>query len=410
MSRLFAMIRSIVRQPGFAGLLAANFALGLAYAFVVPFMSMWGTLAVRMSPMAFGLFMTTTSVSGIILSLTLARWSDTHVSRRTMLIIGGAGGIVGYLGYAFVLNPIALTIIGSLALGVASVNFSQVFAYAREEFARPENAGVDSPFLMSVLRVFFSLAWTVGPAIGAAVMIRFSYRGIFVGAAGLFLVFLLGVLRYVPHRPHAAAVRHAPRESLRRVLTRPIIFAHFTGFVLIFAAFAMNMMNLPLLVTQQLGGTSQDVGIIYGIAPVVEMPLMIWFGRLAAQGHQVALIRFGVFIGMCYFLALTFVREPWHIYPIQILSAASIAVTTNIAITFFQDLLPGQAGVATSIYSNSYSLGCLVGYFSFGMLVEAIGHRGVFFACAALSAVTLTIFMLYRHRSDPLPLGQPVGS
>ncbi|MEO7598347.1 MAG: MFS transporter, partial [Opitutus sp.] len=228
----------------------------------------------------------------------------------------------------------------------------------------------------------------------------FSYRGIFLAAAGLFLVFLIGTLRFVPHRPHGTGENRPKPEPLQSVLARPIITAHFAGFVLVFAAFTMNMLNLPLLVTQQLGGTERDVGIIFGIAPVVEMPLMIWFGRLAARGHQVALIRFGVLIGACYFVALTFVGAPWHIYPMQILSAISIAVTTNVAITFFQDLVPGQAGIATSIYTNSYSTGNLVGYFAFGALMNTVGYRGVFWVCALLSAATLVIFLGYRHAPE----------
>jgi SET family sugar efflux transporter-like MFS transporter len=398
------MARSVIRHPGLTGLLATNFALGLAYSFVVPFLSMWGTLAIGMTPLMFGMFMTMTSVSAIVISTVLAAWSDSRVSRRTMLLFGASGGLLGYTGYAFVRDPIALTIIGSLALGVASVNFSQLFAHVREELSRSENSHSDAPLLMSVLRVSFSLAWTIGPAIGAAVMMRFSYRGIFLAAAALFLIFLLGVLRFVPHRPHPPVSHQARREPLRSVLAQPVILAHFSGFVLVFAAFTMNMMNLPLLVTQQLGGTEREVGIIFGIAPVVEMPLMIWFGRLAARGHQVRLIRLGVLLAVCYFFALTFVGAPWHIYPMQILSAASIAVTTNIAITFFQDLIPGQTGVATSIYSNSYSTGNLLGYFSFGVLLNAVGHRGVFWACTGLSVVTLIIFMAYRHgRVVPRP-------
>lgn len=407
MHRVADIFRSIVRQPGFAGLLTAIFALGLASSFVQPFMSMWGTLAVKMTPFGFGVFMTITAVSATVLSTLMAHWSDSHVARRTMLLIGAAGGIAGYLGYAYVQHPIALTIIGSLAIGVSTCCFSQLFAFVREDLARPENAGADSPLLMSLLRVFFSLAWTIGPAIGALVMVHYRYRGIFVAAAGLFVLFLIGVLRFVPHRDHAPAVREAERESLASVLTRPVILAYFIGFVLLFAAFTMNMMNLPLLVTQKLGGTEGQVGLIFGIAPVVEMPLMVWFGRLAARGHQIALIRFGVAVAVVYFFALTFVTAPWHIYPMQLLSAISIAVTTNVAIMFFQDLVPGQTGVATTIFSNSFSVGGLIGYFAFGALVETTGHRGVFFACAALSLITFGIVMIHRHQTivpvEPAP-------
>lgn len=391
----------VLRQPNFIGVLATMFALGMASSFVSPFLSMWGTLDIGMTPLVFGLFMMSTSLSAIVLSTLLARLSDAKVARRTMLLIGSGCGALGYLGYAFVRNPLLLAGIGITALGVGSVSFSQVFAHMREEFAE-QGRDEDTPLLMSMLRASFSLAWTVGPALSSVVVIHYHYRGTFLAASGLFVLFLCGVLAYVPYRPRPAVVHRAVSEPILSVLTRPVILWHFIGFVLIFAAFVMNMMNLPLTVTQQLGGSERDIGIIFGIAPIAEMPLMLWFGRLSARGHQIALIRFGVLVGLVYFLALTMARAPWHIYPMQILSAASIAVTTNVTITFFQDRLPGQTGLATSIYSNSYGMGGLLGYFAFGALVNAVGHRGVFFVSAGLCAVALTIFLLYRHREKEI--------
>jgi MFS transporter, SET family, sugar efflux transporter len=398
MSRFLSATRMIMRQPGFLGILASNFALGMAYSFVTPFMSMWGTLHIGMSPTRFGVFMTFTSVSAIVLSIMLARWSDTHITRRTTLLCGGTAGMIGYLGYSYFHNIVALTITGSLFLGVAQVNFSQTFAHMREELARPENAGADAALLMSMLRVSFSLAWTVGPAIGAWTMIHYSYHGIFLGAAVLSALFTMGVACFVPKRAHSPTIHAYARQPLAKVLTRRDIVAYFTGFLLFFAAFNINIMNLPLMVTQQLGGTERNIGIIYSVAPVFEVPLMIWFGHLAARGHQYALIRFGVLAGTLYFSTLLLAHEPWQIYPMQILSAVSIAITTNITITFFQDLLPGQAGVATSIYSNSFSGGSLVGYFIFGLSLETFGHRGVFVVCAVLSLVTFAILTIYRPR------------
>jgi SET family sugar efflux transporter-like MFS transporter len=392
MRRVVDFLRRLVILPWFPGVLAASFALGMASSLVVPFMSMWGTLHVGMSPRGFGVFMTMTYVSAITISTLLARWSDSHVTRRTMLMVGSIAGMLGYLGYAFVTDIVALTLIGSLLVGVATVNFSQLFAFVRDEIGRPENVGMDGAFFVTVLRVSFSLAWTIGPAIGAWVMVHFGYRGIFVSAAGLFGVFLAGVLCFVPDRPHAREA-NAKRLPLRRVFTRGDILGYFAGFVLLFAAFNISIMNLPLMVTQAMGGTERQVGIIYSIAPIFEVPLMLWFGHLAARGRQVALIRFGVLVAALYFTALFFARAPWQIYPMQILSAISIAITTNVTITFFQDLLPGQAGVATSVYSNSFSGGSLVGYFAFGLIVEPLGYRGVFVVCGLLCLVTLAILL-----------------
>jgi SET family sugar efflux transporter-like MFS transporter len=320
-----------------------------------------------------------------------------------MLMLGASGGMLGYAGYAFVREPKFLLMIGATLLALAAVCFSQLFAHTRERFFTSDIPDVPPAFLTSVVRVCFSLAWTAGPTVGAWMMIQFGFRGLFLGAAGLYVMFLVGVLRYVPYEPRSAQSRLVRREPVWRVLTRGDIFAVFVAFLLIFAAHTMNMMNLPLVLIKLLGGTGRDVGIAFGIGPLAEIPLMLWFGLLAARGHQLGLIRVGAAATVVYFLLLTFASAPWHVFPMQILHGLSFAIISNVAILFFQDLVPGQPGLATTIFTNAANLGNLVGYFCFGSLVGPLGHRGLFLVSAALTSVTLVIVLFYRPRLKPSP-------
>ena len=389
----------ILKLPGFAGLLGCAFALGLAYAFVSPFLSLWGTQEVGMRPVVFSLFLTATSLSGIIVSTSLARWSDTHVPRKVMLLLGATGGVLGYAGYALVRDPWLLAGIGVTILALAAVNFSQLFAHTRERFAGAEIRGVPPGFLMSVVRVCFSLAWTAGPAVGAWLMAHAGFRGLFIGAAGLFLLFGLGVMRFVPFERQPPHARAAVRQPVWRVLTRGDIFAVFVAFLLIFAAHTINMLNLPLVLTQVIGGTAADVGIAFCVGPIVEIPLMLWFGLLAARGHQLALIRIAAASTVLYFLLLPLARAPWHVFVLQVFHGLSFAVIANVAIMFFQDLVPGQPGLATTVFSNSSHLGNLVGVLSFGRFLEAFSHRGMFLVSATFTLITLVIMLLYLPRA-----------
>ena len=398
MNAAIARTQLILRQPGFAGLLASAFALGTGYSFVSPFLSLWALEDVGMTPGGFGLFMTATSLCGIVVATTLARWSDTHLPRKVMLLVGATGGVLGYTGYAFVRDPQLLAGIGCTMLALAAVCFSQLFAYTRERFFGAEIPGVPRGFLMSVVRVCFSVAWTAGPSVAAWMMVQFGFRGVFLGAASLYFLFLAGVATFVPFQPHPPQARAAVRVPVWRVLTRGDVFALFVAFLLIFAAHVINMLNLPLVIKNLLGGTATDVGVAFGVGPLAEIPLMLWFGLLAARGHQLALIRLGVACSVVYFLLLALTRAPWHVFPLQILHGLSFAVISNVAIVFFQDLVPGQPGLATAVFTNASSLGSLVGYFSFGRLVQPVGNRGMFFVSAALTAVTLVIVLLYRPR------------
>jgi SET family sugar efflux transporter-like MFS transporter len=399
MQRFLETARTIFRNRSFMALLCCNVLLGLAYSFVGPFMSMFGVEEVKMSNVTFGVFMTITSVTAIVLSTVLAHWSDTRCSRRTMLVLGAVCGTLGYAAYAVVRDVVWLTVIGSLVLGISSITFSQLFAHAREMLSRSDVSPTETPLYMNVFRLFFALSWTVGPATASWVMLRFSYFGTFLVASAVFFLFLLAVLRFVPYAPPFIGAKAAKPMPLRQALTRPVVLAHFIAFVLVFTATTICMSNLPLLVLKTLGGNQGQVGIIYSVAPVFELPFMFFFGMLATKGDHARLIRFSFLLAVVYYAGLSLVGAPWHIYPLQVISAAIVAVISGIAITFFQNFLPDQVGTATNLYSNAMRVGGTAGYLLFAAIAEPFGYRAVFVFCTGLCAVALGILWRYRRFS-----------
>ena len=160
----------------------------------------------------------------------------------------------------------------------------------------------------------------------------------------------------------------------------------------------MGIMNLPLLLLGPLGGTTHDVGLAYSLAPLFELPLMLLMGILATRIPSRHLIQ-GVFVlAIAYYGLLSGVRAPWQVYPVQVLSAAIVAVTSGIAITFFQDFLPSQPGSATNVYSNAQRIGSTTGYLLLGVLTESVGTRGVFVACALGCSLAAAILFAYGGR------------
>ncbi|PTX95586.1 sugar efflux transporter [Opitutus sp. ER46] len=399
MSVWLGRVRVIFAQPGFPGVMASAFALGLGYSFVGPFLSLWGTQEVGMRPSYFGLFMTLTSLSAILVITLLARWSDTHVPRKVMLLLGGTGGVIGYSVYAFVREPWILLTVGCSVLAFAALCFSQLFAFTRERYYHAEIPGLGPGFLMSIVRVGFSVAWTAGPSIGAWMMVTYGFRGSFLGAALLYFVFLVGVVWFVPYERRPAHVRAAVHEPVWRVLTRGEIAAMFVAFLCVYASHTMNAMNLPLMLTQDLGATGRDVGIAFGVGPAVEIPLMLWFGLLAGRGYSLRLLRIGGVVTALYFVLLNQVQAPWHVFIVQALHGMSFAIISNVGIMFFQNLVPGQPGLATAVYANAANVGNLVGFFTFGNLVGPLGHRRLFLCSAVLAGAMAVIMFLYRGRA-----------
>lgn len=399
MKALLAPWRRLLGHREFGIMALSNLVLGMAYSFVAPFYSMFGTIEVGMSNWVFGVFMTVTSLSGIVITTFLSRWSDTRISRRAILLLACVCGIAGYTGYAYVRNVVWLTVIGSLALGVSSITFAQLFAYQREFLTRHGVPDKEAPLYMNIFRLLFSLAWTIGPAVAAWVMVKYSYEGIFLACAAMFLLLLVIVWRYIPARPATAAAL-AAKIPLRQVLRRPDLLCYFAAFVLVFVCVTMGMMNLPLLILKTLAGTEQQVGIAFSVAPFFELPLMFWFGLIASRSHPGRLIRIGMIIAVAYYALLFFVAQPWHIYPLQILSAAMIAVVSGIAITFFQSYIPDQPGTATNLYTTANRIGSTIGYLCFGTLATSIGYRAIFLVCAVLCSAAFLLLWLSREKHE----------
>jgi SET family sugar efflux transporter-like MFS transporter len=402
MHRLIERCRPLYQQPSFRVLFVLNLLLGFAYSFVLPFMSMFGTIEVGMSKIRFGAFMTLTTAAGVLMGTILARYSDTHLSRRSVLLWGSISGVAGYLGYAWCRSFVPLLLIGTVVLGLSTTTFSQLFAHARELLSASEIAASQRVFYMNAFRMFFALSWTVGPMIASWIMVHFSYRGLFLAAAANFALFALMVAKSVPEAPplFAHQASQSP-QSLWKILSRTDLLAHLAAMGLICAATTMSMVNLPLLILETLHGNQVSVGIAYSVAPVFELPFMLYFGWLATRRESVGIVRTGLAIAAVYFVALLTVVHPWQVYFCQVLAAAMTAVISGIAITYFQSHLPHHPGTATNLYSNALRIGSTGGYFLFGPLAEHWGYRVVFGVCAGFATLALGLMFVPVQSHDP---------
>jgi len=401
MNRIFPVLRLMWSRRDFRVLIACNLLVGLAYSFVLPFTSLFGTREVGLSPLAFAAYMLITSVSGIIVSSALSRWSDLRYSRKTILLISGICGLAGNGANAYLRDFWSLTAAGIVFLGISSVCFSQLFAYARD---RIDGSGLppgDTPLLMNVFRLFFAFSWTVGPALASWILAHGSFRATYLVAAGLFGLFVLLVAFLVPHDPPSAATRAAAKGMpWHRMFSVPGLTPNFVGFVLFYASSTLGMMSLPLLIVNTLHGDETQVGIAYSLAPVFEVPLMFGIGLWATRIESARLIRMTMLVAVAYFGGLFLVRSPAQVYPLQFLSAAIVAVNGGVAITFFQDLLRNQPGSSTNLFSNAQRLGSMVGFMLFGGLQSIWPLRSIFAVCAVFCVSAFAIMWIWRTEAD----------
>ncbi len=389
---------SLVQVKGFAVLIFINLFLGIASSFVGPYNSLFGIDEVGMSNIAFGVFMMLTSICGVFINTLIGRLSDFSINRRSLLLISAFAGTIGYIGFAFNRNYTVLLLISMFIIGIASSSFAQIFAYSRESIASADIDKRDIPLYMNVFRMFFALSWTVGPAIASLVLLKFHFTGLYLVAALFYFVIMMTTLLFLKSDPKTSVqVGARAKSKLSQYVFRPYIMANLGAFTLIQGAMTMAMMDVSLFVTRVLHASDFQIGIIFSIPPIFEVPFMLAFGVIATKIDNKILIRIGVLISVVYFSTFLFVTAPWQIYIFQILSAAYVSVTNGIAISYFQDFIPGEPGTATALYGNTSAIGRMIGSLLFGIVTAAIGYRLMYVFPVAFTAVALILLVLFGN-------------
>lgn len=72
----------------------------------------------------------------------------------------------------------------------------------------------------------------------------------------------------------------------------------------------------------------------------------------------------------------------------QVLNAIYIGILAGIGMLYFQDLMPGQAGAATTLYTNTTRVGWIIAGSLAGVVAEIWSYHAVFWIALAMGVVT----------------------
>jgi SET family sugar efflux transporter-like MFS transporter len=381
------VIRSAAFRRAFGPLGTAVLLLGIADSMVGSYFVLFAADEVGLGPVQIGVVVSAPAVGGIVLSTLLGRRFD----RRPTRIYAALAAAAGALGLALMTTTRSFAVLLLVALtliGAAQAAFPQLFALARVVLG-PGAAGQRSAPL---LRSAWSLAWAVGPLIGAAVLARAGYPAILGGAALILAVTAVMTLA-VPPPPSAAA--HEPTESpeeeppRRRGIGLTLLTASVAAF---FTAMFAGSVALPLFVTRSLHQPEAAVGLLFSACAAVEVVAALGLAAIPARVSQRALILGGMVAFVLYF-ALTLVADGMPLLLVgQVARGIAIAVVGAAGIRFFQEFLAPATGRATTLFSNASTAGSLVAGILAGAAVRAFGYTAALALCGVLAGAAAVLF------------------
>ncbi|EHR3201641.1 sugar efflux transporter SetB [Escherichia coli] len=368
--------------------LIVAFLTGIAGALQTPTLSIFLTDEVHARPAMVGFFFTGSAVIGILVSQFLAGRSDKRGDRKSLIVFCCLLGVLACTLFAWNRNYFVLLFVGVFLSSFGSTANPQMFALAREH---ADKTGREAVMFSSFLRAQVSLAWVIGPPLAYALAMGFSFTVMYLSAAVAFIVCGVMVWLFLPSMqkelPLATGTIEAPRRNRRDTL---LLFVICT---LMWGSNSLYIINMPLFIINELHLPEKLAGVM-GTAAGLEIPTMLIAGYFAKRLGKRFLMRVAAVGGVCFYAGMLMAHSPVILLGLQLLNAIFIGILGGIGMLYFQDLMPGQAGSATTLYTNTSRVGWIITGSVAGIVAEIWNYHAVFWF--AMVMIIATLFCLLR--------------
>ncbi|EIK8815377.1 sugar efflux transporter SetB, partial [Escherichia coli] len=364
--------------------LIVAFLTGIAGALQTPTLSIFLTDEVHARPAMVGFFFTGSAVIGILVSQFLAGRSDKRGDRKSLIVFCCLLGVLACTLFAWNRNYFVLLFVGVFLSSFGSTANPQMFALAREH---ADKTGREAVMFSSFLRAQVSLAWVIGPPLAYALAMGFSFTVMYLSAAVAFIVCGVMVWLFLPSMqkelPLATGTVEAPRRNRRDML---LLFVICT---LMWGSNSLYIINMPLFIINELHLPEKLAGVMMGTAAGLEIPTMLIAGYFAKRLGKRFLMRVAAVGGVCFYAGMLMAHSPAILLGLQLLNAIFIGILGGIGMLYFQDLMPGQAGSATTLYTNTSRVGWIIAGSVAGIVAEIWNYHAVFWFAMVMIIATL---------------------
>lgn len=371
----------------YAAFMLVAFMMGVAGALQAPTLSLFLSREVGAQPFWVGLFYTVNAIAGIGVSLALAKRSDSQGDRRKLILFCCLMAIGNALLFAFNRHYLTLITCGVLLASLANTAMPQLFALAREY---ADSSAREVVMFSSVMRAQLSLAWVIGPPMAFMLALNYGFTVMFSIAAAIFALSFILIAFMLPSVARVEQPADAPVIQTGGWQDKNVRML-FIASTLMWTCNTMYIIDMPLWISAELGLPDKLAGILMGTAAGLEIPIMILAGFYVKRFGKRRMMLIAVTAGVLFYLGLIFFHSHQALLILQLFNAAFIGIIAGIGMLWFQDLMPGRAGSATTLFTNSISTGVILAGVIQGAVAQNYGHFAVYWVIAAISLVTLVM-------------------
>ena len=381
--------------------LVGAFIIGIAGALQSPTLSRYLAEEVKVNEYLIGLFYSVNAIAGIAVSFLLAQYSDRKGIRRNIILFCCLMGIGNCITFAFSRQYWVLLSVGIFFSALSSAAMPQIFAASREY---TDHTGGNVVVFNGILRAQLSLAWVIGPPLSFALAVKYGFTPMYIIAAAMYSIALLIVFWFFP------LTRHKTLTAVQKIQSEPIftnknVIMLFLASIFMGTANMMYLIDMPLYVKQILPASPSLAGQLMGLAAAIEIPAMLIASMLVPRFGNKNLICFAVICGILFFTGMVFIQNTKLFFALQLLNGLFIGIVASIGMLYFQDLLPGRTGIASTLFNNCISCSIILAGMLQGVVSARFGHQSIY--TISLAMVSLSFILCLIIQPPPSTIKSP---
>lgn len=351
-----------------SSLFITNGLTALAFAFILPIMSLFLVTELHAKPALIGLYTTITALMTVLVSQKLTGLIDKGISSKVLFVISLCGIAAASIGFSFAVEFWHALVIGGLLMPIASSSVPLILTIIRNY---ADSTGKNSAKLNSQMRSSVSLLWIFGPPLAFLSVARLGFDYNFYVSATIAMIVIIFVLFQLkePQKPmgnnEAVQTDKLPRHIWFLVIS--IMFANMANSAYINA--------IPIYLTKELGVATSFPGILFGITAAIEIPAMLYSVTWAQRFGKVTVMKWGFVVALLFYASMYFSTSLTAFIILQLLNGLFFGIFVGLGITLMQDFAPNGIGKASAIYSNAMLLGTMIGTSSMGLISQFFGFK-----------------------------------
>ncbi|ENM3928759.1 sugar efflux transporter [Vibrio cholerae] len=382
---------------------------GLCGAFFYPLSSLFIVEALDASPMQLSLYMVLAVVSSVIVSQWLARQSDRHWQRKTILLVSLICYLITVVSFMFIRSYSLAIIVVVLFASVSGASFGQLFALGREY---ADQHLTDKTTFLSTMRAGIAIAWVFGPPAAFMLKASFGFNAAFAVSALIVFLGIVLIARYLPAGDKAST---QSSQSDQKTLVkyslhkRALIVLYCFVLVFTFASNNLYITSMPLYLSRELMVPEHWLGILFGTAALCEIPVMLMAGKLAARWGVNRLLTLGIFIGIVFYALMLTHTSFGGMMAAQVLNGVFIGICATLGMVVLQDMMQDRLGTASTLFSSMLSISSLVASLAVGIVGELFNYFSTLYVSLLGAMLALILLLLFTQalRKSGLNEGLP---